>query len=95
MSNVKFMILIIGLFSVIFVNNLSAKMYKWIDENGITHFSEIPPQDKEIDKVFNTATSKGDETKKINESEKMDDVQKNNEIHAESKDINISKSDIN
>lgn len=38
---------------------LSAEVYRWTDENGVTHFSQTPPpdgQEAEIEDVPNTAT---------------------------------------
>jgi hypothetical protein len=45
---IKLSLLILGIFFIIGSETLSEDFYKWIDENGIIHFSDssagIPPQ---------------------------------------------------
>ncbi len=48
--------LILLLFFTIFLflsaNNATAKMYKWVDEKGVTHFSDTPPEtDQELETI--------------------------------------------
>ena len=34
---------------------VAAKIYKWVDEQGITHFTERPPQDRESTTITTTS----------------------------------------
>ena len=48
-SNRKFIVLFLVLICMVLicVNISTAKLYKWVDENGVTHFSNTaPPQDE-------------------------------------------------
>ena len=43
-----------------FVNHAIADIYKWVDQDGVTHFSDVPPtseQDVEIIKTPNHPSS--------------------------------------
>ncbi len=44
MNTVKTLIAMI-LVTLIFAGATSAKMYKWVDEKGVVHFSDRPPAD--------------------------------------------------
>jgi hypothetical protein len=34
------------LFIVVFIPSIAAVVYKWVDENGMVHYSDIPPENK-------------------------------------------------
>ena len=57
-------LLILTILMNVFFNDVSfAKMYKWTDENGVTHFSDTPPPEEEQTlETYETSTAPPDET---------------------------------
>jgi glutaredoxin len=56
-----------------FVENSIADMYKWVDENGIVHFSDTPPDDadnSDIETLQTVTTQEGDVYTQENNSTK-------------------------
>ncbi|RLV59584.1 DUF4124 domain-containing protein [Parashewanella curva] len=74
-------LLLISVFALCFYSFLSnaAVIYKWVDKDGITHFSEVPPksvefvklysEDIEPEKIGSVSLSKGKDEAKATESE--------------------------
>ena len=55
----KYQIIIIALSFLMISTAMHAKMYSWVDENGVRHFSDTPPAQNEVeqDQVEHYATS--------------------------------------
>lgn len=50
--------LVLGLSAILFAGNVAAKEYfKWVDDNGVTHFTIDPPKDRPSEKVNTYAGS--------------------------------------
>jgi hypothetical protein len=41
----------VAVFAILACDSAAAQAYKWVDENGRTHFSDTPPPDRKTDKV--------------------------------------------
>lgn len=46
MKNVAFVTFLM-IAAIFFANQAVANMYKWVDANGVTHFSDVPPPTKQ------------------------------------------------
>ncbi len=59
--DLKMRLLVFLLFMSLFVGNTGdnayAKIHKWVDENGVTHYSEFPPEDQETENVYEPTES--------------------------------------
>ncbi len=49
--------LFFGALSGVVTHEAFAKMYKWVDENGVAHYSEFPPDDQKIEHEYETVKS--------------------------------------
>ena len=65
----------------VFVDSSIADMYKWVDENGVVHFSDTPPDDADNSDIVTLPTFTTHENNSIkyrdNRSNPTDVVQKN------------------
>lgn len=70
--------------SIAFVSNAEAKLFKWVDKNGTTHYGEVIPPEY-ADRDSQTLSSKG---KLQQRSEKFDpELQRSNQEAAEKKKV--------
>lgn len=80
------------LFIIVTVCQSVADVYKWVDSNGVTHFSEFPPQDRAVEKFCNSTKSTTDESRRT--SGKHIKKQKIKQNKTKEKVTRISKSDL-
>lgn len=74
--------------SLVISFNVSAEVYKWVDENGNTHYSQSPPtSDAEVKKIdINTKHDAADAQEKVSkQTEKADALREERITKAEEK----------
>ena len=71
-----FLCIVIG--AIILDGLALAEMYKWVDERGVVHYSDLPPQQDEPSSEVESLPTPSTESKPAyeNDSEKADDVGK-------------------
>lgn len=78
MNLIKTSLLILGL--AISCNQLSANTYyKWVDDNGTTHYSNKPPKDRESSPVHTTSRASGPASRMAPKVQSNNDATKTSE----------------
>ncbi len=58
--------LILGITLLAFASSsMAEKFYKWVDENGVTHYGAQPPQDRQASEVNTRANASSSQEKEI------------------------------
>lgn len=88
----KPMLFICILLFVLSLTNVSySEFYKWVDENGVTVYSEFPPPDMNVDKVYETYKSDDNQPSETTSNKRNN---KKSKKQAEKKNIKLNKSDL-
>ena len=58
------------LFLIMSSGQAATEMYKWVDENGITHYSQLPPPNDSAQVIEKNYTQDADEIKKLEQVRK-------------------------
>ena len=96
MSKSKLFFFCTLLFVLIQTTAAYSEFYKWVDENGTTHYSEFPPPDTNLENVYDTYKANEDKTS-INRDNKKVSEESDKPIQNQdnkSKEIILKKSDI-
>jgi len=94
MSIFRFLLIFVFLLAIFFTEASIAKMYKWTDENGVTHFSDTPPSDeRQSHETYETSTTSPNETQ-TEQNEKKADDKKPDEASDQAEMINLTATDI-
>ncbi len=72
--NNKSLLLSLMLFLIMNSGQVTAKMYKWVDKNGATHYSQHPPPNDPAQEIKKNYTEDEDNIEKLQQAreEKMD-----------------------
>lgn len=89
MKKLLFMACVLIMFSV-FVQQPAAEMYKWVDKNGVIHFSDTPPKSEKDVEIYETSNSpQPNETKALKRSKKKEAKSKQQDKAKPAKTVKI------
>ncbi|MQX54848.1 DUF4124 domain-containing protein [Alcanivorax sediminis] len=87
--------LLLGITLLAFTSSaIAEKFYKWVDENGVTHYGAQPPSNQDASVVntrANASSSQGDAIEALNERREADAKQKENARKAEAESRKASE----